>query len=78
MINQKIIDIAHKFGMDKSVAYSSGSRIVQGFTGVVSVFFITTFLSGVEQASIIFWQARCSRIQRDIARAGISGQGQKA
>lgn len=35
--------------MDKAIAYSSGSRIVQGFTGVASVFFITTFLSGVEQ-----------------------------
>lgn len=35
--------------MDKSIAYSSGARIVQGFTGVASVFFITTFLTGVEQ-----------------------------
>lgn len=35
--------------MDKSIAYSSGSRVVQGFTGVASVFFITTFLTGVEQ-----------------------------
>lgn len=49
MMNQRIIDIAHKLGMDKAIAYSSGSRIVQGFTGVASVFFITTFLSGVEQ-----------------------------
>lgn len=36
-------------GMDKSIAYSSGARIVQGFTGVASVFFITSFLTGVEQ-----------------------------
>ena len=35
--------------MDKSIAYSSGARIVQGFTGVASVFFITSFLTGVEQ-----------------------------
>lgn len=35
--------------MDKSIAYSSGSRVVQGITGVASVFFITTFLTGVEQ-----------------------------
>lgn len=41
--------IAHKIGMDKAIAYSSGSRVVQGLTGVLSVFFITTFLSGVEQ-----------------------------
>ncbi len=44
-----ISDLAHKIGMDKAIAYSSGSRIVQGFTGVISVFFITTFLTGVEQ-----------------------------
>lgn len=35
--------------MDKSIAYSSGARIIQGFTGVASVFFISTFLTGVEQ-----------------------------
>lgn len=35
--------------MDKAIAYSSGARIVQGITGVLSVFFITTFLTGVEQ-----------------------------
>lgn len=40
---------ARKIGMDKSIAYTSGSRIIQGFTGVASVFFITTFLTGVEQ-----------------------------
>ena len=48
-MNPKIANIAHKIGMDKSIAYSSGSRIVQGLTGVLSVFFITTFLTGVEQ-----------------------------
>jgi len=41
--------LGQKIGMDKSIAYSSGSRIFQGVAGVVSVFFITTFLSGVEQ-----------------------------
>ena len=44
-----IKSIAKKIGMDKSIAYSSGARIVQGFTGVASVFFITSFLTGVEQ-----------------------------
>ena len=47
MYNIKLI--AKKIGMDKSIAYSSGARIVQGFTGVASVFFITSFLTGVEQ-----------------------------
>lgn len=41
--------IARRIGMDRSIAYSSGSRIVAGVAGVLSVFFITTFLSGVEQ-----------------------------
>lgn len=41
--------IAQKIGIDKSIAYTSGARIIQGFTGVASVFFISTFLTGVEQ-----------------------------
>ena len=41
--------IAWKIGVDKAVAYSSGSRVVSGITGVISIFFISTFLTGVEQ-----------------------------
>lgn len=41
--------LAQKIGMDKSIAYASGARVIQGFTGVASVFFITAFLTGVEQ-----------------------------
>lgn len=41
--------VARKIGMDGAIAYSSGSRIVAGITGVLSVFFISTFLTGVEQ-----------------------------
>lgn len=41
--------IAGKIGIDKAVAYSSGSRVVAGITGVISIFFISTFLTGVEQ-----------------------------
>lgn len=48
MINS-LSSFAHKIGLDKAIAYSSGSRVVAGVTGVVSVFFITTFLTGVEQ-----------------------------
>lgn len=48
-MNSLLANIAYKIGIDKSIAYSSGARVVQGFTGVASVFFITTFLSGVEQ-----------------------------
>jgi len=44
-----IKDNLKKIGVDKAIAYSSGARVVQAFTGVGSVFFISTFLSGVEQ-----------------------------
>lgn len=40
---------ANRIGMDKAIAYSSGSRILGGITGVLSVFFISTFLTDVEQ-----------------------------
>ncbi|SFW17007.1 hypothetical protein SAMN02910409_0644 [Prevotellaceae bacterium HUN156] len=38
-----------KAGVDKAIAFSSGARVVQGFTGIGSIFFIATFLTGVEQ-----------------------------
>lgn len=48
-MNQKLLNLAHMIGIDKSIAYSSGSRIVGGVAGILSIFFITTFLTGVEQ-----------------------------
>lgn len=45
----KIKNILKKLGVDWSIAYSSGARVVQGFTGAVSIIFISTFLTGVEQ-----------------------------
>lgn len=44
-----IKNIARRLGVDKSIAYSSGGRIIGGFSGVASAFFITSFLTGVEQ-----------------------------
>lgn len=41
--------LTEKLGVDKSIAYSSGSRVVSGLAGVLSVFFISTYLTGVEQ-----------------------------
>lgn len=41
--------VANKLGIDKAIAYSSGARIIQAFTGVISIFFIATFLSKEEQ-----------------------------
>lgn len=48
-MNQKFVIIAQKIGMDKAIAYSSGSRIIQGVAGAGSVFFISAFLTGIEQ-----------------------------
>lgn len=41
--------ILNKVGVDRAIAYSSGSRMVAGVAGVLSVFFISTFLTGIEQ-----------------------------
>ena len=44
-VKQKLKQI----GIDASIAYSSGGRIVQGLTGLGSIYFIGTFLSAQEQ-----------------------------
>ena len=49
MMTNIIKKIAERIGMDKAIAYSSGARIIQAFTGVATIFFIATFLSGEEQ-----------------------------
>lgn len=41
--------IAKRIGLDKAIAYSSGARVIQGIAGVGSIFFISTFLTEVEQ-----------------------------
>lgn len=41
--------VAKKAGVDKAIAYSSGARIVQSVAGVGIIFFISRFLTGVEQ-----------------------------
>lgn len=48
-MKNNIINLTRKIGVDKSIAYSSGARLVQAFTGVVSIFFIASFLNGIEQ-----------------------------
>ncbi len=48
-MRENFFNLVRKIGVDKSIAYSSGSRVVAAFTGVISIFFISTFLSGVEQ-----------------------------
>lgn len=44
-----LIKTVKRLGIDKSIAYSSGARIVQAFTGVASIFFIAQFLTKAEQ-----------------------------
>lgn len=49
MANSILKRILKIFGIDKAIAFTSGARIVQAFTGVGSVFFIATFLTDIEQ-----------------------------
>lgn len=42
-------EIAHKIGIDKAIAYSTGAYAVQAITGLGSIVFIATFLSLEEQ-----------------------------
>lgn len=44
-----LINILHRLGVNKAIAYSSGARVVQAFTGVVSILFIAQFLTKSEQ-----------------------------
>ncbi|NBK97186.1 MAG: hypothetical protein EOM50_04100 [Erysipelotrichia bacterium] len=44
-----LYNLGHLIGIDKSIAYSSGARVVQALAGVGSIFFIGTFLSEIEQ-----------------------------
>ena len=48
-LSELIKNILKQFGVDKSIAYSSGARVVQAFTGVASIFFIAQFLTKSEQ-----------------------------
>ena len=46
----KIAKVANeKLGIDGAIAFSSAARVFQAFSGVISIFFIATFLSGDEQ-----------------------------
>lgn len=44
-----IKNFARLIGIDKSIAYSSGARVVQAFTGMASIFFVAQFLTKAEQ-----------------------------
>jgi O-antigen/teichoic acid export membrane protein len=44
-----VIKVLKKFGVDKAIFYTSAARVIQAFTGVVTIFFVARFLSGVEQ-----------------------------
>lgn len=48
-LQKKLYRFAKYIGVDKSIAYSSGARIAQAFTGVASILFIAAFLTKAEQ-----------------------------
>ncbi|KAA6326653.1 hypothetical protein EZS27_024273, partial [termite gut metagenome] len=41
--------VKSKLGIDKSIFYTSSARIVQAAGGIISIFFIAKFLTGIEQ-----------------------------
>ncbi len=47
--NLILTTIAQKIGMDGAIAYASAGRFFSSFAGVISIFFIATFLTGEEQ-----------------------------
>ena len=48
-MNQQLVNIVHKLGMDKSIAYTSGTGIIGAFIGVFSVVLYATCLTKEEQ-----------------------------
>ena len=61
--------------MDKAIAYSSGARIIQGVAGVGSIFFISTFLTGVEQGFYFtFGSILASQVFFELGLTGIMTQ----
>lgn len=47
--NKTVVKIAHMIGMDGAIAYASLGRVFSALAGVISIFFIATFLTGEEQ-----------------------------
>lgn len=47
--NNFIRSFFRTIGMDRAIAYGSGARVFQAIAGVVTIFFIATFLTGEEQ-----------------------------
>ena len=48
-MNQKLVDIASKIGMDKAIAYTSGNGVIGAVIGVFSVVLYATCLTKEEQ-----------------------------
>lgn len=48
-MNERLVDLAHKIGMDKAIAYTSGNGILGAFIGVFSVVLYATCLTKEEQ-----------------------------
>jgi len=44
-----IRSLASKVGIDKSILYTSSSRVIQALGGVVAILFVAKYLTGLEQ-----------------------------
>ena len=44
-----IVNLLKRFGVDRAIFYTSLARVIQAFTGVITIFFVARFLTGTEQ-----------------------------
>lgn len=44
-----LLKISRYIGIDKAIAYTSGGRIIQGVSGIGTMFFLSTYLTNIEQ-----------------------------
>ena len=44
-----LLKISRYMGIDKAIAYTSGGRIIQGVSGIGTMFFLSTYLTNIEQ-----------------------------
>jgi O-antigen/teichoic acid export membrane protein len=44
-----VTNLFNKLGVDGAIFYTSLARVIQAFTGLITIFFVARFLSGIEQ-----------------------------
>jgi hypothetical protein len=49
LLNKYPFYVLKRFGVDRAIFYTSLARVIQAFTGVITIYFVARFLTGVEQ-----------------------------